>query len=158
LRDESTGRLRDRMPMDTLLVGGPVHAKSGHLVFAGKELKLVRVPGRLLESFLALAGDEAIVRFAQRFGPLAAPDPGLVQNAEVDYRTFHPVWRRTSEEIGLWRHYQWEFDLLLHLAAALADDQDIKRDPIAEFSDRQIDLQPDLSARVSLSDFRAAYG
>src|SRR5689334_21559640 len=71
LRDAETAKLVRPSRMDALVVPGSVALANSTLTFTqGKSPKLARVPEDLLERFLALRSDQAVLAFGRKFGRL----------------------------------------------------------------------------------------
>jgi hypothetical protein len=131
LVDPDTGALVPALPLEELTVPAAVELRSGELWFtpaAGRPR--VRPPANLLEQFLTARTDAALIRFARRFGPLGTTKGGWLETQYKGYR----------ESLDVWRRYQWEFNHLLSIAAALREGSSIETDPYTAFEDHGIPI------------------
>jgi hypothetical protein len=116
LRDPDTARLVRPISAGTLVRADRVQLSRGILTFeVSSSPRSVRVPEMMLEQFLGLDSDEAIVGFALKYGPLLI-DPLSVRDAGsggIEYR----------EPIKEWQQFPGVFSRLLSGAAAVKSGQ-----------------------------------
>lgn len=123
LTDPETGELRFSTPSDLLWIARRVEIEGDMLRFdwsAG--LDHCKVPATLLERFLQSRTDEAIWRFAARFGPL---DPRGLYLPGVEAAFGPPTSSDQSdchrEFLAAWRRHQAQVSVLLALVASVRD-------------------------------------
>jgi len=100
--------------------------------YSASDLTLTAVPDALLERFLLLRTDDAIVKFARRYGPLQAPR--RLDRRSGDHR-LHGTEPHPSERISEWRRYQQLFSRLLGVAANLRDGRRVSSDALTHIAD-----------------------
>lgn len=140
LVDPETGQLNPLLPLGGLWVPNLVEIAGGNLCFewdlAGDPDHTYREsPPSLLERFLRVRNDDAILRFARQFGPLGVyeldghlrPDPKRLRASSWLPGSGH------RESLESWRRYRREFDDLLALAAQVREGGSIDRDVFVRF-------------------------
>ena len=118
LVDAETGRLLSPVPLDALIFAEHVRLDGGVLYFDWKAgFNYVRPPSALLERFIGLRTDSAILTFARHFGPLGLSEG--TGEPVPDPQPFNHRRGEQGESVESWRRYQWEFNALLGLASEL---------------------------------------
>jgi hypothetical protein len=137
LTDPKTGRLPSFVPLDALLLGNEVDLDRGVLRFQWKSglsgFDFERPPSNLLARFIDLRTDAAILSFAKRFGPLWLFQRGKESLPQPKTFSSGRPSGEQRESLKDWRRYQWEFNALLALSAALRERQSPKRELFEEF-------------------------
>jgi hypothetical protein len=108
LRDVSSGTLGRPLPLGSLAVPTRVEIHNDHLRFMVEPLTSRAVTPTLLDQFVALSSDEAILAFARQWGVLALCHHGLpFQHEGADGRCERLLFRRSwvSEPLGVWNAY-----------------------------------------------------
>ena len=126
LTNPKTGRFEPVMPADHLWTAGNADLEGEELHFHWRSPRHIRPPASLLERFLGLRSDEAIVKFAERFGPMDPRGlhlPDLEKNARPGGH---------SEPLGYWRHVRQESQAIVSLVAAVRERQSPTRRTFAE--------------------------
>ena len=134
LTDPETGQLRSSMPSDALWVAGRVEINGGNLCFDWRApISHRRPPPTLLERFLRLRSDDAILSFAERFGPLA-PRGLYGAGQETDYGppSSPDHWQKHRESLRAWRQYQSQLNVLLALVAAVREKESPAKETFAK--------------------------
>lgn len=161
LTDPETGELRSFMPSDVLLPADRVAIdgdylrfhwlKKGHLPadFARR-----RPPQTLLERFLGLHSDKAILRFAERFGPLAPrglygagieTGYGPPSDSTNDRESLH------RESLSVWRRHQSQLNALLTLVSRVRERESPAKETFAKL--HNLGILPAVD-RLTLPDLR----
>ena len=122
LSDPETGRFESVMPADHLWTAGNAESEGENLHFDWRSPRHLRPPASLLERFLALPSDEAIVKFAEKFGPL---DPRGLYLPELE-KNARPGGH--CEPLSYWRQVQQESQAILSLVAAVRERQSPKKE------------------------------
>jgi hypothetical protein len=138
LADPETGQFRPSAPSDRLAAPTRVALEGEVLCFdwgegeglatfdddtcPGATIRFITPPTTLLERFLRLRTDEAIVTFARQFGPLAPRGLSMQDMEAASGRSEH------RESLGHWREWQQKLDGLLALIAAVRDKQSPRRE------------------------------
>jgi hypothetical protein len=133
LTDPDTGQLRSFAPSDELWAPRSVVIDGDCLCFdwqAGSNHR--RPPRRLLERFLGIRSDEAILSFAERFGPLA-PRGLYGAGQETDYGppSSRDHWQQHRESLSAWRQYQSQLNALLTLVARVREKESPAKETFA---------------------------
>jgi hypothetical protein len=119
------------VPLDALWVPDQVHIEDAVLCFDWSRFGYLKSPPALLERFLALRGDETILTFASRYGPLGLSSRGDV--IDVAPEPFSGRRDEQREPVTAWRRCQAELNELLSLAAAVREQVSPPRDAFEAF-------------------------
>ncbi len=152
LRDPNTGRLAKPLRTDAMPIPSGVQLRGATLAFSWKAANHATAPGDILERFLGLESDTAILAFARRFGPLRI-DPTDAKRYVLKLcdegldSLLSDVQQPAQESIQTWRGCQGQFKALIRLAASLREDDRPSRDALAElYSLGVIDLEAQIDA------------
>lgn len=130
LTNAETGRMEFVMPADHLWVAGNAEIEGLDLHFHWRSARHLRPPSSLLERFIGLRSDDAILRFAEKFGPL---EPRGLYMPEQE-KNARPGGH--SETLSYWRHVQQESQAMLSLIAAVRERQSPKKETLTDLYER----------------------